>query len=414
MIRPDTLRRIDRWAGVPTCFLLSRAAPLFDAVARRRRATRGRDRTLFIGLAEMGSAVLADPALRRIGEASGQAPLFAIFEHNRDSLSLTGSVGDGDIFSLRAGSLTTLVADLPRFMHWARRRGVEYTVDLDPCSRFSAVLALLSGARIRTGFSHRDGELATYRGRLFTHPVDYAPGRHIAANFLALAEMTLAAAGHRLGRAQAVPMTVPCAPIGAEQRRDAQARLLRANPAFDPARHRVVLINPGCGDLLPQRRWPEAHHLALAKSILAQRSDVTLFLTGSADDAPAVQRLVAAIGDPRCASIAGSFALPELPALFACATALVTSDSGPAHFASVSPIPVVVLFGPESPARYRPLGNAIVLSADLPCSPCVSPSTQRASACRDNRCMQALDVGRVLAEVTRILDYRPAHLAARA
>jgi ADP-heptose:LPS heptosyltransferase len=77
---------------------------------------------------------------------------------------------------------------------------------------------------------------------------------------------------------------------------------------------------------------------------------------------------------------------------------LVTNDSGPAHFATLTPIDVVTLFGPETPALFaaRTPRNH-VLWAGIACSPCVSAFNNRLSRCRNNLCMQRISVDQVFA-----------------
>jgi ADP-heptose:LPS heptosyltransferase len=82
---------------------------------------------------------------------------------------------------------------------------------------------------------------------------------------------------------------------------------------------------------------------------------------------------------------------------------MITNDSGPGHFSSVTHLRTVVLFGPETPIPYRSLGNSEALSSELACSPCVSASNHRRSACRDPVCMRELRPERVMEAVRRAL-----------
>ena len=94
--------------------------------------------------------------------------------------------------------------------------------------------------------------------------------------------------------------------------------------------------------------------------------------------------------------------------LYSLADILVTNDSGPGHFASMTDIDTVVLFGPETPALYGPLGkNSHVLWAGLTCSPCINPFNHRISPCNDNVCMQSISVSQVFTEVQQLLTARP-------
>jgi len=69
---------------------------------------------------------------------------------------------------------------------------------------------------------------------------------------------------------------------------------------------------------------------------------------------------------------------------------MVTNDSGPGHFAAVTDMPTFVIFGPETPALYGSLGKTTPIFAGLACSPCVSASNHRKTACKDNVCLQVI------------------------
>jgi len=88
--------------------------------------------------------------------------------------------------------------------------------------------------------------------------------------------------------------------------------------------------------------------------------------------------------------------LDELLALHSMSDLLITNDSGPAHFASLVRLPTLVLFGPETPRLYAPLGRSTVcLSAGFACSPCISVYNGKKSPCDDNLCLKAITVGEV-------------------
>jgi ADP-heptose:LPS heptosyltransferase len=93
----------------------------------------------------------------------------------------------------------------------------------------------------------------------------------------------------------------------------------------------------------------------------------------------------------------------ELPALYHLAHVMVTNDSGPGHFSSVTPLPTIVLFGPETPALYGSLGKSIPIFAGLACSPCVSAANHRKTPCTNNLCMQAITVPQVMSAMKKWL-----------
>src|SRR6266581_4037099 len=128
-------------------------------------------------------------------------------------------------------------------------------------------------------------------------------------------------------------------------------------------------------------------------------------LTGAPAEAVPNKQLADKVGSDRVIRLAGKTTLRHLLVLYARSEILVTNDSGPAHFASLTPIRVVTLFGPETPALFAARSpNATALWAGIACSPCVNAYNNRQSICRDNLCMQAITVDDVFKEVTRIYD----------
>jgi ADP-heptose:LPS heptosyltransferase len=402
LMTPDRLRRLDRLLGVPLCFLLTAARNVAPVFRPRPPADAPARNVLFVQLAEAGSMVLADPAVRAV-EARGALPWFVTFVHNAPALALTGTLPADRVFTLRSECLATLAVDTWRLRRWAKRNGIDAVVDLELFSRLTAVLAFWIGAPRRAGFHAEEGG-ALYRGRLFSAPVRFNPHQHMARNYLRLVITLLdgAAAARSLDEAIVILRKRP--PTAAALA--CVARLFAELPA--PA-GRLVLINPNASDRLPQRRWPGERFADLIEQLLAVRPDLSVALIGGEEDRAATAAVIArvgAIGRSRCIDLAGRLAIDALPALFARSALLVSNDSGPAHFAAVSGLPVVVLFGPETPTLFGPLGPATIISAGLACSPCVSPANQRKSSCRDNQCMQAIDVATVLDASLQVLARR--------
>lgn len=116
----DTMRRIDRWAGIPLTFLLTRLITLRDRV--RRPATRAPRNVLCIELSEMGATILAEPAMRKLRDRLGCELHFVIFAKNRPSLDILASVPADHIFTLCEHGLLPLLTDTLRFLRWTRRR----------------------------------------------------------------------------------------------------------------------------------------------------------------------------------------------------------------------------------------------------------------------------------------------------
>ncbi|HZZ40653.1 MAG TPA: glycosyltransferase family 9 protein [Acidobacteriaceae bacterium] len=397
-----TMRRVDYWIGIPLCFvctLLLRLMGRADGSERPRRI-------LFIELSEMGSAVIASPALQKARDALDAEIFFLIFERNVDSLRLVPIVPEANILTIRETSLWALVIDSLRFLRRARAAGIDTVVDLELFSRYSALLTALSGARRRVGF-HRFRAEGLYRGELLTHRVTYNGHIHMAKNFISMVNALLAPAGE-------VPYSktwisdeeirLPIQPVAEEAKERMRELVWQVYPDYRPDYHRIVLINPNSSELLPQRRWERENFGALATMIVEEWEDVLVLITGSPAERGEARQLERTLGERRIVSFAGMHKLAEITALYHLASVLVTNDSGPAHFSAITPIRSIVLFGPETPRLYGSLGNTESITAELSCSPCVTAANQKNSACTDAVCMRAITPTRVLESVRAALD----------
>ncbi len=398
----DWQRRIDRVAGRWICRVLS-LWPAPAAPPGRGGAPR---RILVILLSEMGSLVLAWPMFRRLRQRYPEAELHAlVFEKNREVLDLLGVVPPAQVWTLRDDGFGHLAWDALRVLRGLRRLGMDVVIDCELFARVSAILARLTGAKVRVGF-HPHTQEGLYRGDFINRPVLYNPYHHIARQFLTLAEAVESNTRPPAKRPMDEPLPAP-PPVPFDE---AEIAALRARLHAEFAQihgRRLVLLYPG-GGALPIRAWPEAHYVALARALLARGYAVGII--GLPTDREQAARVVAACGDPACVSLAGwTRSVRELLQLFHVAELLVTNDGGPGHFAVLTPIRGLVLFGPETPRLYGPLSDRVeALHLDYSCSPCLTAYNHRNSPCDgDNRCVAQIPVDRVLERALHMLEAGP-------
>lgn len=165
---------------------------------------------------------------------------------------------------------------------------------------------------------------------------------------------------------------------------------------FKPGVQRLVLVNPNASDLLPQRRWMKDRYVNVIQTLLADYSDILVVITGAPAERSEAEILRQQVSHERCLNSAGVFEFKELVPLYSISELMLSNDSGPPHFASVTDLKTFVIFGPETPALYGALGNSTPIYAGLPCSPCVSAGNHRKTSCVDNQCLKAIDSGQVL------------------
>src|SRR5213079_325944 len=399
----STLQRIDRWVGVPLCAILTILRRIFESTCPR--GPRQVRRILFVKFAEQGSTVLAYPAIRRATEMVGRENVYVVvFEDNRFILDVMEIIPDGNVITIATQSLFALAAGALGAVLQVRKIGIDAVVDMEFLTRFSAILTFTTGAKSRVGFHTFFGD-GPYRGDLMTHRLLYNPHLHTSQMFEAMVEALTRdpamlptfdfnpSVNQPLARFRPSPSEVA----------EVNALLQRENPRIGSAP--LILLNPNASDLLPLRRWPAMRYVELARRLLERYPELFIGFTGAPAEAAPNNQLADEVGSDRVVRLAGKTTLRQLLALYARSEILVTNDSGPAHFASLTPIRVVTLFGPETPALFAVRSpNATALWAGIACSPCVNAYNNRQSVCRNNLCMQAITVDDVFEEVTRIYD----------
>ena len=389
-MKVDTMRRIDYWVGVPLCFLGSFFQKTLQIVFQQK--TIAPKNVLFIELSEMGSAILVDPAMRKLQKETGANLHFAIFKKNKPSLHLLKTVPEENIYTIREDNLLSFITDTFKFLWWTRKRKIDAVIDLELFSRFTALLTGFSGAPNKVGF-HAYFNEGLYRGSFLSHKVAYNPHIHIAKNFIALVNALLC--------------TQEEIPYSKTKVKDQEINLAKVNYSidekkkifdivkscfaiYDPSKYKIILINPNASELLIQRRWPQEYFAQLIKAILDQCSRAVVLITGDPRERQEAQRLKEMVENKRCVNFAGKVTFAELPLLYSVSELMVTNDSGPPHFAAITEMPTYVIFGPETPALYGSLGKTTPIYAGLACSPCVSASNHRKTACKDNVCLKVI------------------------
>ncbi len=424
----DTMRTIDRLAGIPLCAIATPIVAMLDWWHERGNTKKAQSikslhvgagaeglnaekkpfkpkKILFIELSEMGSAILVDPAMRD-AQARGAELYFLIFKSNQPSLTLLNTVSPDHAFSIDSSGLWPLIRDTLRFLWWARQNQIDTVIDLELFSRFTALLSGLSGATRRVGYHIFHGE-GLWRGNMLTHKVHYNAHIHIAHNFLSLVHAAFSTEKEVPFSKVALPeqpIELAQAIVTAAQRLKVLTQIevaaSQANISFSLGQQPLFLVNANASDLLVQRRWAPERFASLTQEIFRTWPEALILLTGSPSEFAYVEKVRTQANVKHALNWAGKVTFNELPALYTLADVMVTNDSGPGHFSAVTPLHTVVLFGPETPELYGSLGHSIAITARLACSPCVSAANHRKTPCLNNVCMQAISVERVLQAIS--------------
>lgn len=386
----DMMRKIDYYVGVPLTFIgtiIDKTLKIFSSNKKVKPTN-----VLLIELSEMGSAIIVDPAMRKLKANIDGELYFVIFSKNKVSLDLLGTVKSENVYMLDESNMVSLIVSAFKFIFWCRKNKIDSTIDLELFSRVTALLSFVSGAKNRVGFHsfHNEG---LYRGDFLNKKVAYNPHQHIAKSFVALVDALLSEKEEIPFTKRVIPdeeIQIAKAVIDETDQREVLETISERYEGFDKDVNPVILVNSNASDLLPQRRWDRANYCEVIKKILAYNDKAIILLTGAPAESEGAQALADCVNDKRCINFAGGVKFLQLPTLYSVSAFMLTNDSGPAHFASITDMHTFVIFGPETPALYGSLGPTTPIFAGMACSPCVSAANHRKTPCTDNQCIQVI------------------------
>jgi heptosyltransferase-2 len=338
----------------------------------------------------IGDAVMATPALRAVRDHFAQAEIVGILR------PYVGDVLAGLDLVNRTIEYNPRGKDASQRGRAVRQRLKQERFDLAilfPNSLRTAWMAWRSGAKQRVGFA-RDG-----RGLLLTDGLKPKPKSqpHPAIDeYLRIAEHlgcnnSSNSGSNNLSRRMELA-TLPEDEAHLERFWHGQNSQLRERG--------VVCLNPG-GAFGAAKHWPTTSFAELANRIASELGRTVLVVCGPSEREEA-RDIVSQAANPAVISLADEdLSLGLTKAVIRHSELLVTTDSGPRHFAQPFDVPVVTLFGPTHIAWSETYySQAVHLQRDVDCGPC----QQRVCPRRHHRCMKNLASDDVFTAVVASLD----------
>ncbi len=395
-MKMSMLRKVDRWLGIPMTLSLTLVRKALGWITPS--ASGPAQSILFVKLAEQGSTVLAYGAIQRAVEMVGRDKVyFLAFDNNRFIIDALDLIPRQNVITIDESSLPVAMISSLKAVARMRSLSIDAAIDMEFFARSSAVFTFLSGSRRRVGL-HRYAGGGAYRGDLMTHRLVYNPHLHTSQVFYSMVEALNYPDSAFPTFALQVP-EIKALPLPEHKPAAADIAAVQAIVCETSGQSDVpplILLNVNCSDLLPLRKWDNRNYVSLARCLLEYYEDVYIGFTGAPSEAEDTELLVREVGSPRCVNFAGRTTMEQLLALYSLARVLVTNDSGPAHFATLTTIQTLTLFGPETPRLFAANSpRSHTLWAGLACSPCVSAYNNRVSCCVDNQCMQRITVDQV-------------------
>jgi len=340
----------------------------------RRRPPR---RILVVKVDHLGDAILATAALRELRDAYPQA-----------EIDLLTAPAVAPLFV--GSSLATRVRtyDAPRYRRRADTKAAP-TLDVGPA--YDTVVEL-RGDWSTLAVSFRVGARRRVdRGTVLLQ--NWWTRRFAAAERPHEVEVNLAVVRWLVGSTPRTPHIEAHIPTEARdvlERRLAEAGIQGREP--------LVTIHPGAG-WRPRAWFPE--RFAAIADWAREHYDAQIVFVGSAEERDIEAAIRTRMRGPATFWF-GTLRIGEMAALLERSRLLIGNDSGVAHLAAAFGTPVIALFGPQDPRRFRPWADsdrAIVLHHRVPCWPCAQARCIRPEL----PCVNLIEVSEVEAAARAIL-----------
>ncbi len=146
-----------------------------------------------------------------------------------------------------------------------------------------------------------------------------------------------------------------------------------------------AVFYPGCQAAGYLKRWGNANYAGLARMLLDQGRVNQVVLVGGKDELDDCTA-IANLAGKGVVNLCGRTEVLDIIPIAQGAALQVGNDTGTAHLAAASSVPMVVVCGPTDVGRVRPQGdNVIGIQAELPCMNCYCRHP-----CDHHSCMKAI------------------------
>ena len=244
----------------------------------------------------------------------------------------------------------------------------------------SAALAFLAGIKDRIGFDTEG------RGFLLTKKILYVKNKHEVECFLDIL------------KADDIPVRDNHLENWISDKSEEKIQEILKN--YDLSEKQKVLVHATSGNI--NKQWP-VENFAKIIEFLSNEKNILVFFTGTARDSEIYDRILNLIPlelKNKPVNLCGELSIQDSTALINKMDFVVGSDSGTLHIAASLNIPVIGIYGPMNPKKWRAWGEIHKpVSLDLPCIPC----ELRKKCDKDYACIKNITPEMVIKEIESFL-----------
>jgi heptosyltransferase-2 len=313
----------------------------------------------------IGDSILCLPMIKHLKEQTHVKIIIACSNSNIDVFKHHKFIDKIVVFdssSFNPINFTTNIKEL-------RKEEADIAIDGAQSANISAILSWLT-AKNSFGFKKTNG---MSRNKVYTYPINLDPNKHMAYNYMDLLK-----------------------PLRIKLKRDIKLIPLYTKKII---KENIVGVHP-C-NILPYKAWPQNRWVEIIE-YLALKNEV--IVVGSKEESFLVKELLKKVKSKQVLDLSGRINIEELISLMPRFKLFIGNDGGPMHIAASVGVPVIGLFGPETPIRYKPfISKSISLYKPINCSPCIKSYADQTPNCQNNICMKNITIQDVKKAIDKLL-----------
>ncbi len=313
-------------------------------------------RILVIKLKHIGDVLLATPVVSALAQKYPQAQISVLVPRGTEEmLEHHPNVHEVLFFdrAIKRFAFSSFLQAEWGLVRKLRERKFDLAIDLSGGDR-GAILARVSGARLRLGYKRRKGIWG--RDRLFTHVADQDFRKSVVASHADVLRP--------LGiSAPLLPPNLNPGPLA-----KSEAMHLLATLGVGPQEN-IIVFHPTSRWMF--KSWEAAYCARVAEHIVRKWECRVAFTCGPEEkELKKMRQIMAAMQEP-VLDLSGKTSLSVLAGILAHAKAFIGVDSAPMHMAYALDIPTLSLFGPSDPVQWGPSGpKHRIVAKRWACQPC--------------------------------------------
>jgi len=373
------LRSLDWYVGIPLLFILS--------TLKRKKIKDGNNRNikrvLVIKLGAIGDTVLLMPVLKTIKESFPGMVLSVVGSNdNIEVLNRVDWIDDIILFDISRTVKDPLY--LLDFIRKLSQYKFQLTMDFEPWSRISALLATLIRSEYKVGFRSR----WQYRHYNFDIAVPHQKNLHERDNYEKYIEQIgLQGNNHKF-----------IFPINELEEKKSEEILQE----FQISHRLFVVFHPwNAGYKKWYKEWNTENYIKLAERLISR--EYSIVVTGSPQDSVRVKPIIEKYPG-KIFSVCGRLNLGESIALIKKSLLLVTANTGIMHIVATFDHPMIAIHGPVSVQRWGPLETTNCYNFDVHCYCSSLYNHGFEFKCRNKRCIDEISPDQVAETVFRMLE----------